>query len=209
MPEHSILKINDIFWSFQGEGVRMGRSSVFIRLAGCSMNCTYCDTKESWGAGISVPLERIVEKIGAYMAVYPDSQVVITGGEPLEQDISQFVNVLQEMELFVSIETNGSRYQGLPINWWTVSPKHANGFGIHPALVNKINEIKLVTVPQLTPDIVRNIRNQVPNVPIFLQPESGDQDRYQNTFDMFSRCQKARLDNIRCGLQMHKIYNVK
>ena len=68
MPEPSILKINEIFWSFQGEGVKIGFPSIFIRLAGCQLRCPYCDTKESWEDenAQSMKVEGILAKVENY-----------------------------------------------------------------------------------------------------------------------------------------------
>jgi len=212
MQGPSILKINEIFWSFQGEGSRVGVPSIFLRLAGCSAQCPYCDTKDSWksDAGASVSIEEILSELEKYKKKYPQSQVVITGGEPLEQDLSGITTALKKKNNFLSIETNGLHFQDLPIDWWTVSPKDVTGYFIHREVLKKTNEIKLIVNKNLTMDVIKKTRLLVPaSVPIFLQPEANDKDRYINTFSLFQRCQEENFENIRCGIQLHKIYNVK
>jgi organic radical activating enzyme len=209
MPGPSILRINDIFWSFQGEGARFGMPSIFVRLQGCSLHCSFCDTKESWPSKNETPLSEIIAQVEHYGTQYPDSQVVITGGEPLEQDISRLVESLKEKDFFVSIETNGKRFQPVPIDWWTVSPKEAAGYELNPDLAPHVCELKLVVTPGLTIETVQHLRCQVPGAPIFLQPEGFDPQRYQHTFALFRRCREAGIENLRCGIQMHKVYNVK
>jgi 7-carboxy-7-deazaguanine synthase len=212
MQGPSILKINEIFWSFQGEGLRVGVSSVFLRLAGCSVQCPYCDTKDSWesDAGASVSIEEILSEIEKYKKQYPQSQVVITGGEPLEQDLSEITAALKKKNYFLSIETNGIHSQDIPIDWWTVSPKDVTDYFIHQELLNKTNEIKLVVNKNLTMDVIKRTRSLVPvSVPIFLQPEANDKDRYINTFSLFRQCQEENLENTRAGIQLHKVYNVR
>jgi organic radical activating enzyme len=212
MPGPSILKINEIFWSFQGEGLRVGVPSVFLRFAGCSVQCPYCDSKDSWKseAGASVSIEEILSEIEKHQKKYPQSQVVITGGEPLEQELSEITTALKKKNNFLSIETNGIHFQDLPIDWWTISPKDVTDYFIHEDLLKKINEIKLVVNKSLTIDVIKRTRSIVPvSVPIFLQPEANDNNRYVNTFSLFQQCQEEQLENIRCGIQLHKIYEVK
>jgi 7-carboxy-7-deazaguanine synthase len=212
MQGPSILKINEIFWSFQGEGLRVGVPSIFLRFAGCSIQCPYCDTKDSWesDASTSMSIEEILSKIEVYKKKYPQSQVVMTGGEPLEQDLSEITAALKKKNHFLSIETNGLHFQDLPVEWWTVSPKDVTDYFIHQDVLKKTNEIKLVVNKNLTMDVIKRTRSLVPiSVPIFLQPEANDKDRYINTFSLFRQCQEENLENTRCGIQLHKVYNVK
>ena len=212
MEGPSILKINEIFWSFQGEGLRAGVPSIFLRLAGCSVQCPYCDTKDSWksDAVASMSVEEIFSEIEKYKKKYPQSQVVITGGEPLEQDLLDITAALKKKNHFLSIETNGIHFQDLPIDWWTVSPKDVLDYFIHQDVLKKTNEIKLVVNKNLAIDVIKKTRSLVPvPIPIFLQPEANDKDRYINTFSLFRQCQEENLENTRCGIQLHKVYNVK
>ena len=82
MQEPPIPKIKEIFWSFQGEGLRAGVRSIFLRLAGCRVQCPYCDTRGTWdpGAGKWMPVEDILVEVDRLAQQYPSSQVVITGG---------------------------------------------------------------------------------------------------------------------------------
>jgi organic radical activating enzyme len=209
MPELYILRINEIFWSFQGEGLRAGLPSVFLRMAGCSLRCPFCDTKDSWENGRDMPIYKIIAEIDNYRKKYPQSQVVITGGEPLEQDLSQLVDALKKKNFFISIETNGLHYQELSIDWWTVSPKEAKDYSIHKGLVKKIDEIKLIVNRNLTIDVIKRVRELGEGVPIFLQPDGYDKDRYKHTFFLFQRCQEEGIKDIRPGIQLHKVYGVK
>ena len=100
------LKINEIFWSLQGEGLRLGAPSIFIRAAGCSQKSPYCDTKYSWKTGKLMLVDDILSEVAIYRGKFPPSQIVITGGEPLEQDMAPLVRELKRRNFFISIEKN-------------------------------------------------------------------------------------------------------
>ncbi len=203
------LKINEIFWSFQGEGARTGIPSIFLRMGGCTVGCPYCDTKYAWRKGTVKPIEKITADIGRFRQKHPLSQVVLTGGEPLEQNLAAITRALKEQHYFLSVETSGSFYQPLPIDWWTVSPKDVSDYNIHPGLIDYIDELKLVVNANLTLEVIRSIREQVKNVPIFLQPNSASPERYAETYSLFMKCQETELEDVRCGVQLHTIYEVE
>ncbi len=203
------IKINEIFWSAQGEGVRKGISSIFVRLAGCSLGCTYCDSKSAWHTGDYFTTEKIISMIEQFEKSYPQSQVVITGGEPLEQQIEELVSLLKEKGLFVAIETNGNHFKDIPIDWWTVSPKDVSDFRIDDKLRMKISEIKLVVNDNLNFEVIRSISGKNINTPIFLQPQFPDPDRFEVTFKLFEKCIRGGFSNVRLGVQMHRSFNIK
>lgn len=209
MQAPSILKVNEIFWSFQGEGLRAGFPSIFLRLSGCSLGCEYCDQKDAWEAGIWMPIPEIIDQLDNQRKRYPQSQVVITGGEPLEQDLDELVAALKDRGYYLSIETNGSEYAELPIDWWTVSPKDVASYDIHEGMRNQIDEVKLIVNENLTLNVIREIRAMGDYFPIFLQPDSTDLHRFDSTFYLFERCQEAGIKDVRPGIQLHKIYSVR
>jgi len=203
------MLINEIFWSIQGEGLRTGLSSIFLRLSGCSLKCSNCDTKVSWNEGRYKGVDDIVSEIDKYGNKYPDSQVVITGGEPLEQDLSDVVKCIKKKNYFISIETNGVNFQDLDIDWWTVSPKDVKNYYINKNLFKRISEIKLIVNENLDTDVIKKIRKISNNFPIFLQPDFYDKNKYRNAFLLFQKCQENGIKNIRLGIQVHKIFNIK
>ena len=108
------LIVNEIFYSIQGESTYAGRPCAFIRLTGCNLRCTYCDTTYAYDEGLEMELADIVNRIGRYQCPL----VEITGGEPLLQDQTpQLIQNLLDQGYEVLMETNGS----LDID--TVNPK--------------------------------------------------------------------------------------
>lgn len=98
-----MLKINEIFLSIQGEGISTGYPTIFVRLTGCNLNCSYCDTTYSHSEGEDMSVEAIMEKIRGFHF----KRVCLTGGEPLlQQELKQLLKELEDYE--VNIETNGS-----------------------------------------------------------------------------------------------------
>jgi organic radical activating enzyme len=105
--------VNDLFYSLQGEGAWIGYPAYFIRLAGCNLNCDFCDTDyDHKFYADEVELSRFVK----------GSHVVITGGEPCMQDIQPLVNQLRKENKWIAIETNGT-FPIPKVDWVTVSPK--------------------------------------------------------------------------------------
>lgn len=132
----------EIFYSLQGEGARCGTPAVFLRLAGCNLHCTWCDTKYSWGKGIELPPAAVAQKILAWGC----PSLVITGGEPLQQS-DELVSLISLLpgDMYIEIETNGTIAPcpslARRVNQWNVSPKlpHSGNSG----------------TPTLCPDVLR------------------------------------------------------
>jgi 7-carboxy-7-deazaguanine synthase len=100
-----MLKISEIFYSIQGESSFAGAPCVFIRLSGCNLRCTYCDTRYAYSGGKSLSVSAIIKKVKSYHIPL----VEITGGEPLLQgETITLAKKLLEQKLKVLIETNGS-----------------------------------------------------------------------------------------------------
>ncbi|MFA6920563.1 MAG: 7-carboxy-7-deazaguanine synthase QueE [Gallionella sp.] len=101
----SQLRINEIFFSLQGETSRIGLPTVFIRLTGCPLRCTYCDTAYAFTGGKSVALAEIMKQVAQYSPRY----VTVTGGEPLAQrNCLALLTMLCDAGYEVSLETGGA-----------------------------------------------------------------------------------------------------
>ena len=100
------LTVNEIFYSLQGESSYAGRPCVFIRLTGCNLRCSYCDTRYAYEEGTDTNLDLIIDQVSSYRCPL----VEITGGEPLiQEDTPQLIRRLLERNVKVLLETNGSQ----------------------------------------------------------------------------------------------------
>ncbi len=99
------LRVNEIFKSIQGESTSAGIPCVFVRLTGCNLRCSYCDTTYAYEEGRNMAVNKIVNKIESYKC----KNVCITGGEPLlQRNIYKLINLLKNENYKIFIETNGS-----------------------------------------------------------------------------------------------------
>jgi 7-carboxy-7-deazaguanine synthase len=100
-----LLKVNEIFYSIQGESSYAGLPCVFVRLTGCNLRCSYCDTRYAYEEGKYLDIEEIITGVMSYRCML----VEITGGEPLMQkDTPLLIQKLLDMGFEVLLETNGS-----------------------------------------------------------------------------------------------------
>lgn len=111
------LNVNEIFYSLQGEGVRQGAASIFIRLTRCNLACEFCDT--DFENGQDMTLEEI-EKV---IKVFPCRWIVWTGGEPTLQLTDSCLQFFRDRGYKQAVETNGTRAVPSLIDYITCSPK--------------------------------------------------------------------------------------
>ncbi|MBR4276304.1 MAG: radical SAM protein [Prevotella sp.] len=132
------MKVNEIFYSLQGEGRWTGTAAVFLRLSGCNMKCWFCDTKHEEGT------EMTEEEIVGRVKGYPARHIVITGGEPTMQLTARLTELLHREGFYIQIETNGTLplREGADIDWITCSPKAGE------IKLQRIDELKLLFVPE-------------------------------------------------------------
>ncbi|TEU23812.1 MAG: 7-carboxy-7-deazaguanine synthase QueE [Gammaproteobacteria bacterium] len=99
------LNINEIFYSLQGEAREVGLPTVFVRLTGCPLRCTYCDTEYAFKGKNILSIDEILTEVKQYNTRY----VCVTGGEPLAQiDCHVLLDALIKNNYQVSLETSGS-----------------------------------------------------------------------------------------------------
>jgi 7-carboxy-7-deazaguanine synthase len=99
------MKISEIFYSLQGEGVLMGTPTTFVRTVGCNLDCEWCDTKYARQGGEEMTVDEVFDAVEQKGVPF----VSLTGGEPLlQEDIYRLMTTLTDSEYHVTIETNGS-----------------------------------------------------------------------------------------------------
>lgn len=111
------LIVNEIFYSLQGEGGRIGKPSIFIRLSKCNLRCSFCDTE--FDSGNEMTLDEILTKITEYGCKW----IIWTGGEPTLQLTDEVISFFKNNGYLQAIETNGTRKVPNGIDYITCSPK--------------------------------------------------------------------------------------
>ena len=114
-----MYRINEIFYSLQGEGFWTGTPMVFLRLSGCNLKCPFCDTNHSEYREMTA--EEIVKRLRE--AGGPCRRVCVTGGEPALQLDGTLVDALHDAGYLIHLETNGTRALPEGVDWITLSPK--------------------------------------------------------------------------------------
>lgn len=190
-------RVNEIFYSLQGEGFYTGRAAVFVRFSGCNLRCPFCDT--SFEDYREMDNQEILHAIRQYPARF----VVLTGGEPTLQVDEEFTACLHREGYEIAMETNGTRAVPQGIDWLTVSPKTPFCTGAALA-VDSCNELKCLFDGD-TPVSTYGISADH----YFLQPcDVGDVQRnrtiMQKCVDYICRHPRWRL-----SLQTHKIVGFK
>lgn len=121
------MKIVEIFPSVQGEGVQIGTPVIFVRTAGCNLQCVHCDTRYAWHGGKEKTAHEIVSEITLLQHKTCAQWVCITGGEPMiQQDLGQVIHAIKAKGSLVSLETNGTLYDEVALeefDFLSISPK--------------------------------------------------------------------------------------
>lgn len=135
-------RVNEIFYSVQGEGLRAGTANLFVRFSGCNLQCKKetegfdCDTEFS--SGRSLNLEQILTELKECSVECKN--IILTGGEPSLQVDDEIVTFLKEHGYYLAIETNGTKELPNGIDWICVSPKTAE----HTLRQKTAHEVKYV-----------------------------------------------------------------
>ena len=189
-----LMKINEIFYSLQGEGHYTGTPAVFVRFAGCNLKCSFCDT--DFTSFTEMTEDDIVREIGQY----PTNHIVITGGEPTLQITASLVSKLHDAGKYVQIETNGTNVlpEGCNIDWVTCSPKYK------AVRLQHIDELKVVFEGQDMSQYDGLTATEYRLQPCDTQDEGKNKEILRQTIDFILKNPKWKL-----SLQTHKILNVR
>lgn len=191
------MKVNEIFYSLQGEGFHTGTAAVFVRLSGCNLRCPFCDTDHVSGK------EMTEDEIADATKHYPAPLVVITGGEPSLFLTASLVDKLHQNGKTVAVETNGTHALPENVDWITLSPKDAFLPNARP-LLTSCSELKVVFDGNPLPDY-SHIKAEY----LFLQPcDTGDALRNSEIIGLAVSYIQSHPE-WRLSLQTHKIINIQ
>jgi 7-carboxy-7-deazaguanine synthase len=201
-----MLRITEIYYSIQGEGTKAGLPCIFIRLTGCNLRCTWCDTEYGYNGGSDMSHDDILSEIQQYNC----SLVEITGGEPLMQEETPvLVDLLLEKEYTVMVETAGSLdISVLSENVIRIVDMKCPGSGMSDKndyqnlqRLTDIDELKFVLADKKdfdwSCDLIK--KHKLHNREVIFSPVYGD----LNLTDLADWILKSNL-NIRMQIQLHK-----
>jgi 7-carboxy-7-deazaguanine synthase len=202
------LRITEIFYSLQGEATRVGLPTVFVRLTGCPLRCTWCDTTYSFTGGEPATIASVLAEV----AKYPARQVCVTGGEPLSQkECLPLLGALCDAGYDVSLETSGaldisavdarvSRIMDLKA---PDSGECAKNCWENLACLNARDEIKIIIASRADYEWARSVlheRQLAARCPVLLSPAQASQEPAA----LAGWILEDGLD-VRFQLQLHKL----
>jgi organic radical activating enzyme len=209
MHQPHTLKINEIFPSIQGEGLRLGAPTLFVRFSECNLKCAFCDTKYAWSTGQEMTVTQVIKKVKKIHSSFPAEWVCLTGGEPLLQNIGGLVRALKAEDFKIQVETNATISPQVGVNWYTVSPKPPDYF-YQPEYKKKAKEIKMVVTTGLDLGVLKELRMDFPeNIPLLLQPQSDRKSSGKQAMRLLRQALREGLKNVRLTAQIHKIFGVR
>lgn len=208
VDSEALLRITEIFHSLQGETSRIGLPTVFIRLTGCPMRCSYCDTAYAFSGGENKSLSDILEQVAVYVPRY----VTVTGGEPLAQkNCLPLLHALCDAGYEVSLETGGALDIGavdarvmrvLDIKTPASGESEKNVWA-NLALLTRQDEIKFVLCDENDYRWAKQILQQhhlADKCPVLFSPAHGS----LNATELADWILRDRLP-VRLQVQLHKI----
>lgn len=205
------MKVNEIFCSIEGEGIRQGYLCTFVRFYGCNLNCSYCDTRYACEGGEYNDMSP--QSIFNSIKKYPAKYVTLTGGEPLLQRTTEIIELLQLLNdagIQVNIETNGSIYiphyvlenSIITMDWKSISSgEHTNMLRSNLERLKSKDVLKFVVGTEEDINQMIDVLNSIDiKANVFVSP----------VFDMIAPSEivekivKNRLTKVRMQLQIHK-----
>ncbi len=175
---------------------------VFVRLGGCNLRCSFCDTPYALDAEIQMEEEDIAGRVMQYSC----RRVCITGGEPFLQDLRPLLEALKKNGCWVGAETNGTIWQDVSFDWLTVSPKREGtriyDRGYDPRFIGEAKEFKYVITCESDFDFI----DPAIRKPVILQPVDND----LSIAGIIERYLKQGAgENLYLRLQNHKVMGIR
>lgn len=200
-------RVNEIFYSLQGEGLWAGTAAIFIRLSGCNLRCPFCDTDfKEYKEMEAQDIVRQIKEDTLGMAPMP-SLCVITGGEPTLQLKNDLIDALHDIGMQINLETNGTHPVPEMVDFVTVSPKSPFVDGAK-VVVDRCNEVKVVMTKDISIEEIRSFEKIAADW-YFIQPcDSGIKEENKKIMQRAVEFIKQH-PNWRLSLQQQKILNVR
>ncbi|SRR5258706_1669124 len=195
------LPLMEHYYTIQGEGYNTGTPAYFLRLGGCDVGCVWCDVKDSWNAE-KHPLSRIEEMVELVQNANA-STAVITGGEPMMNDLTYLTDIFHQNKIRLWLETSGAYPLTGEWDWICVSPKKFKA--PMKSALEKANELKVVIYNRFDFDWAEEHAATVNSAcKLFLQPEHSRQDEMIPLIINYVR----QNPKWRISLQTHKYMNI-
>lgn len=224
--ENTSYKINEFFETIQGEGSYTGQPSIFIRLQGCPVACSWCDTKHTWEIALSDEVDQNIMLTKAQetsqwatmtivqiLALVTDKgfqakHIVLTGGEPCMVDLTPLCSAFEQLGYSTQVETSGTFEINVSDKCWvTVSPKinMRGGYKILNSAMMRANEIKHPIATEQHIDDLKDLlaTHNIIKTPIYLQPIS------QKTRATELAIETCIANNWRLSVQVHKYLGIE
>lgn len=192
-----MLKVVEIFYSIQGEGNFSGVPCIFVRLHGCNLTCHFCDEDLHTGTYEGFTSKEIIEKIKGFGSKH----VVITGGEPTLNDITEFIDALHVEKYHVAVESNGYKFEHIKnADWVTYSPKdwddlRQSGFDEYKFIVERKSPLEKILA-------IKSDKQ------IYIQPQNF-KDTVNKTNTDFCVEVVKKHPHLRLSVQLHKYLGVE
>ena len=215
-----MYRVNEIFYTLQGEGAHSGIPAVFVRFSGCNLRCPWCDT--DFAEYHEMTAEQIVnEALSLYDIDNPRRKMcVLTGGEPSLQVDKELIDALHDAGFYICIETNGTRPLPDGIDWITCSPKQSSITNQQSPITNlalhRANEVKVVFTGTYSPEVWRE---HLEAEHWLLQPLRYNGELLMESFDEWENDSNDNLDETvryimahpfwRLSVQLHKIAGLR
>lgn len=201
------FRIVEIFESLQGEGYNTGMPAVFIRFAGCNLNCTWCDTNFRQFTRFS--LAELLGKVSKYKT----KNIIITGGEPtMVKALPELLLSLKKAGYFIAIESNGLGKVDPLVDYIALSPKFCYQSRYKKIAQSTANEVRIVAENHSDfIDFCQYIESQIQAKRYYLSPcEKDGVFNMFETIELLGKINKDRLDNKwLLSVQSHKFANIE
>ncbi len=192
------LEINEIFYSLQGEGGRVGEASIFIRLAFCNLNCDFCDT--DFESKKAMTLDEIISTVSSF----PCRWIIWTGGEPTLQLTDEILFFFKEKGYKQAIESNGLKPFSSLLDYTACSPKGDN-YEYIKQINPQVNEIRL---PVKKGDKIPSIHKLPIAGNYFLSPIFCKENEITKKNILYCVEQIKDHPEWRLSVQMHKLIDI-